>query len=238
MWVLAGTSTKKSIYHVNVNKQKVLGKESVSAHADAIALSANNYTLALGTTGGAYPAVVWYYGITSRFNNAARSTAPVTSLAVNAAGNTIYALRSSASQKSVYALGTANSLGFPYLIPGTPVDIAPATDGHSMLVLQSDGTVGSLSLPAGVYTTSFGTGAPAKALALSPDGTTAYVLRSQAATTPTGSIVEVNVAQGTVIKTIATTGDVVDIVLSADGHTLYEAQWGTKDSSIRAIAVP
>jgi hypothetical protein len=237
MWVLTGTAAKKTMFQVNVNTGKSVGSEGVSPHTDGIALSPNNATLALATTGGAYPAVVWYSALTGRFANASRQPAPVTGVATNTSGNVLYALRGSAGVPSVFALGTSNGLGYTFAIPVGTVDIAQTPQG-SLLVLGSSGIVGTLALPKGSYTNGFTTGAPAQDMALSPDGSTLFVLRSRRGTGAVGSIAEVDVAAGTVVETIPVSNNCVDIVLSADGHTLFEAIRGRSTSTVKPIIVP
>jgi hypothetical protein len=238
MWVLSGTATEKTMYQVNADTGAVLGSETVSRYADDIALSANDATLALGTTAGAYPAVVWYSALTGRFASAVRATAPVFSVATNSAGNTIYDLRGGSVAMFMDAVATANGLGFSFPIPGSPVGLVLTELGRVLLVLQADGSLGTLSLPKGTYVNAYSTGAPAKAMSLSSDGSTLYVLRAPVAKSTSGSIAVVNVAAGRVIETIPTPTNCVSIAISPDGRTIFEALRGRSHSTIRPVTAP
>jgi hypothetical protein len=241
MWVLSGTSTEKTMYQVNADTGAVLGSEGVSRYADDIALSANNATLALGTTAGAYPAMVWYSALTGRFAGAARATAPVFHVATNSAGNTIYDLRGGSVAMFMDAVGTSNGLGFSFPIPGSPVGLVLTDLGRVMLVLQADGTLGTLSLPGGKYVNAYSTGAPAQGMSLTGDGSTLYVLRAPVANSTSGSIAVVNVAAGKVIETIPTPVNCVSLAISPDGRTLFEAlrsRGRGHTSTIRPVTAP
>jgi DNA-binding beta-propeller fold protein YncE len=237
MWVLTNIGRQEAMYQVNIKSHRTVGAEQVSDKADDIALSANGNTVAVGTTAGAFPAEVWYSGISGRYTASAKSSAPVYRVAVNAAGNSIFALRGTTTRQQVFAVGTANRLGLPYPLPVSAVDFVldPATKG--MLILQPSGTVGHLAFDGGVYSNLFTSGAPARSLVLSPDGTTLYVLRAESDVATSDTIAVVNVAQGTVTKVLNVDSYCAGISLSPDGHTLYEALRGSK-STIKAVPVP
>ncbi len=237
MWILSGNGKKRDMAQINITTHKSLGAEPVNRYADSIALSSNDVTIALGTTKGKYPAEVWYSAQSGRYSNSAASPSPVYQVTTNAAGFTIYALRGTAAQKSVFALGTANQLGLNYPLPVNAVAVAPTSTANQLLVLQPSGEVGLLNLQGGVYMNKFATGLPASAMALSPDGSTLYVLRASSAGSTLSTIAEVNVANGTVTKTLSVHGDCVSIAVSADGHTLFEAIRAQK-SSVDGVAVP
>jgi len=236
LWALVGARGKRAVYQYNANTGTYVGAELVSPNADTVALSPSGATLALGTTGGAYPAVVWYSAQTGRFANASRSPAPVTLVATNTAGTGIFAVRApKTGTESVFAFGTFNGLGYSFAVPGTTVGLAPTPDQKRLLVLQSNGQLGSVGVPVGTYIPGVSTGAPALGMALSADGATLFVLRG-----PVGhnAVAEVDVATGRVIETIPVSGNCVSIALSTDGHTLYEALRGKNASSIRPVTVP
>jgi hypothetical protein len=237
MWVLITLNGREAIYQVNVKTHRVLAGEEVSSKADDIALSSNGSTLVVGTTSGAYAAEVWYNGKTGRYINSASSPTPVDRVAINAAGNSIYALRGTGTTRGVFAVGTANALGYPYPLPVNAVGITPALADKGLEVLQPNGIVGHLAFNGGVYTNQFSTGGPAMNLVLSPDGTTLYVLRAETSLATSDTIGEVNMAQGKLVKSFTTNQYCADIAISPDGHTLYEALRGVK-STIKAVPVP
>jgi DNA-binding beta-propeller fold protein YncE len=229
------------MYEVNVNTHKLVGAEQVSNKADSISMSANGGTLAIGTTGGAYPAEVWYNGKTGRYTSSARSPSPVYQVAVNAAGNSIIALRGTSAgastSRQVFGVGTSNGLGLPYSLPVSAVALALQPTTKGTLVLQPNGTVGHLAFLGGLYVNQFSTGGPAKSMVLSPDGSTLYVLRAESDISTSDTIAEVNVAKGTVSKVLQVSQYCAGLSLSPDGSTLYEALRGAK-STIKAVPVP
>jgi len=237
-WVVSKLSkTKAEMYQMNMLKDTVLGYEAVSPLTDTVSESANDSTLAIGTTGGKFPAVVWYSGHTGFYANTNPSTTPVPAVLVNAAGSGIYSIRGAPGAYAVSALGLLNGLSYSYPVPGTPVALV-LSGASSVLVLDANGTVGALTVPGGTYTTDFSTGAPARSMALSPDGSTLWVLRQ-----PSGgsvSIAEVAVAAGKVVETLSAPRNCTGIALSADGHTLYEvlAGHGKTESALKPVAVP
>jgi hypothetical protein len=233
-WALSGTSSKKVITQVNLKTDRVLGAESVSPKSDAISLSANGATLALGTSGGAFPAVVWYNALTGRFENSASAPAPVTSVATNGAGNIITSLRNGGTgRQSVSLLGTSNGLGFTLnLALGTsaPVAVLPAPQADETIVLEKDGTVADVAFPAGTLSSPIATSVAARSMVINAAGTTLYVLSSGAASS---TIVEIDLSTAKVINRLTAPGNTAAISLSNDGSTLYEAVSGAKSSGIR-----
>jgi DNA-binding beta-propeller fold protein YncE len=241
MWALTILGNQEVMYQVSIRTHRLLGAEQVSNKADSISISANGGTLAVGTTGGAYPAEVWYNGKTGRYTSSARSSGPVYQVAVNAAGDSIIALRGTSTGAStarqVFGVGTSNGLGLPYSLPVSAVALALQPSTKGALILQANGTVGHLAFFGGLYINQFSTGGPANSMVLSPDGSTLYVLRAEADISTSDTIAEVNVAHGTVSKVLQIGQYCAGISLSPDGSTLYEALRGAK-STIKAVPVP
>ncbi len=227
MWALTTLGSQEAMYQVNITTHRLVTAEQVSNKADTISMSANGGTLAIGTTGGAYPAEVWYNGKNGRYTSSAKSPSPVYQVAVNAAGDSIIAFRgtgtAASAARQVFGVGTSNGLGLPYALPVSTVALALQPTTRGTLVLQPNGTVGHLAFIGGLYVNQFGTGGPAKSMVLSPDGNTLYVLRAESDISTSDTIAEVNVAKGTVSKVLNISQYCAGISLSPDGSTLYEA---------------
>ena len=240
LWVLTGNSHHKEISLYLAKSGAFDYSEPVSPRADDISLSANGGLLALGTSGGKFPAVILYNAHTGRFTKAIKSAVPITRVSVSANGANISLLRGKGTAVSGFILGVSNGLGFTVPLTTaatTDVDLVPAAVGHDSLVLQSNGTVLTLCFPSGAATSTIATGAPARAMVLSPDGSTLYVLRAPVAGSATSTIAVVNLTTGKVVSTMPVSSDCVDLSMASSGATLYEGISGAKGSQVVAVAV-
>jgi DNA-binding beta-propeller fold protein YncE len=163
-------------------------------------------------------------------------------------------LAASSNGPQFYALvGTTKVRAVELLAPGAPraqksipvdnraVAIAPLPDGSGIWVLLSTGTVQEVSAATNHVVTSFATGEQAAALALSPDGKILYVLRAvqelSIAPHVGSNVAVVDLATEQVTHVLPAPAHCVDISISADGRTLYDAVGTSKVGNIQAFAL-
>jgi hypothetical protein len=239
LWVLAGNGKSKTLTEINTVSGRTLFSEGVNPFAEDVSLSANGSVLALATAGGfaSKAAVLLYSGTTGRFRSAALSPQTVTRVASNATGSTVYELRVGTGTISSFLLGTANGLGFDLPLTGQAVDLVPGPNS-STIVLQPDGTVSTVSFPSLAYTPTVSTGSPGRAMAITPDGSTLFVLHPPAKRGANASISVINATSHQVEKTISVPPECTDIAISPSGTTLYEGLRGTPYSLVKPITVP
>ena len=155
----------------------------------------------------------------------------------NATGSTVYELREGAGTISSFLLGTSNGLGFDLPLTGQAVDLVPGPNS-STIVLQPDGTVSTVAFPSLAYTPTVSTGSVGKAMAISPDGSTLFVLHPAAKKGANASVSVINATTHQVEKTISVPPECTDIAISPAGTTLYAGLRGTPFSLVKAITVP
>ncbi|HEX3794046.1 MAG TPA: hypothetical protein VHV57_06070 [Acidimicrobiales bacterium] len=238
IWVLHGTRAKKTLTQINVISQVAVGSEVVSPYAESVALAAQGITLTVGTTKGAYPAVVWYNAITGDFMQAAKAALPITQVAVDAEGDAITSLRGTPGHQMVAVTGISNSHSFHYPVTDHAVDVAVSASGSTIYVLHADGTITSLAFPVGTPATVADVPASAQAMTLSPNGQTLYVLEKPSQAGAATSVAIVSLRTDSVVGSVPVTGHCVSLAVSLDGKTLLEGITGQSSSSIKLVVIP
>jgi DNA-binding beta-propeller fold protein YncE len=102
--------------------------------------------------------------------------------------------------------------GAPVALPATPWDVVVTADGRTAYVTYAGGGVAVIDVAQRRVTRTFNTGTEGFHVALSADETRLYV---------GGRVTEITLATGVMRQFAASTGNAQDLVLSADGATLY-----------------
>jgi hypothetical protein len=176
IWVLSGTSKARELTEIQLGTKTVLAQVGVSAATSNVAVGLGGL-LALGTSTPSTGSVQ-LFNTTTKAVAATRPVAgPVISLATSK--SEIFALEGSATARAVVILQNALSLPVLQSIPVAKDAIAvlPPVAGSGILVLQSNGIVQEISPVTSRVLSTFATGGPSRAMAVSPDGRTLYVLR-------------------------------------------------------------
>jgi DNA-binding beta-propeller fold protein YncE len=176
IWVLSGTSKARELTEIKLATKTVLAQVGVSAATSNVATGLGGL-LALGTSTPSTGSVQLF----NTTNKAVVSTRPVAGpvLSLASSKSQIFALEGSATARAVVII--QNALALPVLqsipVAKNAIAVLPPITGSGMLVLQSNGVVQEISTATSRVLSTFATGGPSRAMAVSPDGQTLYVLR-------------------------------------------------------------
>ena len=219
VWVLAGTATAKTLHLIDLASRSSEAVVPVSAAAVAVAVAQGGW-LGIGTATSRTGALqIWSQG-----TRVVAGTVPLSGpvLAMAASGNRFFVLTGTPSSASVAVVDSATrQLVESVPAPAGAVAVSPASGGHSLWVLRSDGLLDEIALDGGEVSVQFGTGSGgvARALAVAPGGATVYVLRNSGRVS---SVAVVATATESVTKVLPAPASTVDLVLSRSGATLYD----------------
>jgi DNA-binding beta-propeller fold protein YncE len=219
LWALAGNAASKGLFAISLANGSGIGSVSVSNAARSVTESLGGVIgLALGSarTG----ALELLNGSTGKVTTTIPLGAPARDAVVGADGATFYVLNGTAKSASVTVVNSRDG-GVQGTVP-VPVDtvsIAPDAMGASLYALQPDGQVSQVAIAGGQVMTSFATGAGARSIALSPDGSTLYVLKDAG---QVANVAEVKVATESVQQVLPAPANCLQVLVSADGSQLYQ----------------
>jgi WD40 repeat protein len=232
IWVLSKHGTAKKISKVDATSGTVLHSESVSPQASAIAQSPNG-NLVLGTAHGTASAVVLYNGTTGGYLGTVPVTAPVSSIAISPNGQIVYVLDGSGTARTLFTFNATHT-GFSYNEPADTVGLAPTPDGSAIWTLRFGGGLSEMGFFPKRSITQIQATFPAQSSAISPDGQFLYVL-GVANSSGLQQVKRFALGGGS-SATYSVPAHSVDIAVSADGSTLYDAVAGKKTGKVAEIS--
>jgi hypothetical protein len=219
LWTLAGDAASKGLFDINLANGSGVGSVSVSNAANSVTESLGGVIgLALGTakTG----ALELLNGSTGKVIKTIPLGAPARDVIVGSGGATFYVLDGTAKSASVTIVNSQNGdVQGTVPMPLNTVSVAPDSLGTSLYALQPDGQVSQVAIAGGKVMTSFPTGPGARSIALSPDGSTMYVLRNVGRD---ANVAEVNAATESVRQVLPAPANCLQVLVSADGSQLYQ----------------
>lgn len=219
MWMLAGSSTRRGLYQIDLSSGQVIGSLSVSNAVQSVAQSLNGTIgLALGTrrTG----ALELLDGSTVKVNRIVPLPAPAREVVVGSDDTTFYVLTGTPSASNVSIVNSRDGrVRGTVPVPADTVSFSPGAQQTALYVLGGDGRVSEISIAGGKVIASFVVGDSGRSLAFSPDGTTLYALKGTAARS---NIAVVDVARESVQRALPAPSHCLEVVLSASGRQLYE----------------
>jgi DNA-binding beta-propeller fold protein YncE len=217
IWLLAGSSTAKSIQGIDINSGRVLGIVPVSSAASAICQLSTG-VVGVGTATATTGSLELRNGTTGALLSTVPVGAPVVSLAAGADGNTIYVVNGTPASETVTVVDSGHQqvVGTIPLSLGT-VAVTATPRGDAVYALVGSGTVQQIGTAGGKPTASFPAGDAGRDIALSPDGNTLYVLKAQGSLR---NVAVIDVSTERVTRVLPAPADANHLVLSPDGTVL------------------
>jgi hypothetical protein len=219
-WVLSGPSLDKTVTLLQLSSGRKVTTVGVDAGAADVAESADG-VLAVAAGSGSSGTLDLYGASDGRLLSQRTLAGPALAVAAGADTRSFWVLEQAGRARTVTEFSSAGTpVGVAVPVSPNLTAIATSSDQSALWGLLSDGTIEEIGLPSGGVTTSISTGQAATALALSPSGGTAYVLRSALAA-PNAAAVNLNTESVTTVYPAPAHS--VDVVASADGRRLYFA---------------
>lgn len=219
MWALAGGPAAKVLFGINLADGSGAGTVPVSSSARSVAESLGGVLgLALGTarTG----ALDLLDGSTGKVTRVVPIGAPARDVVTGADGSTFYVLNGTAKSASVTIVNSRDgSVQGTVPVPLNTDAISPDASGTSLYALQPNGLVSQIAVAGGKVVSTFQVGAAGRSIALSPDGSTLYVLKNAG---PDANVSVVNIATQSVGQVLPAPANCLQVLVSADGSKLYQ----------------
>ena len=219
MWTLAGSTANRGLFKFSLTSGHALGSISVSNAAQSVTESLTGVLgLALGT--GHTGALELLNGNTGTIRRTVPLGAPAREVVAGTDGVTFYVLNGSATSSSVTIVDSADGrVQGTVPVPLETASIAPDVQENTLYALQPSGRVSQIATAGGRIINSFPVGDSGRSLALSPDGSTLYVLKNGLAST---NVAVVDLATERVFKVLPASGNCHQVLVSADGNQLYQ----------------
>ena len=219
LWALAGDAASKGLFDINLATGSGMGSISVSNAAQSVTESLDGVVgLALGA--GRAGALELLNGNTGKLIRSIPLGAPARDVIVGSDGATFYVLDGTSRSASVTVVNSrTGTVQGAIRVPLDTVSIAPDAAGVSVYALEPDGMISQIAIAGGKVMSAFPVGSPARSIALSPDGSTLYVLKDAGAS---ANVTVVNVATRSVRQVLPAPANCLQVLVSADGTQLYQ----------------
>jgi len=234
MWMLAGNARSKGLFEFSLTSGQAIGSVSVSNAAQSMTESLTGMLgLALGT--GKAGALELLNGNTGTVSLTVPLGGPAREVVVGADGATFYVLNGSATSASVTIVDSANGrISGTVPVPLDTVSIVPDVQETTLYALQPSGDVSQIAIAGGKIMTRFPVGDSGRSLALSPDGSTLYVLKGGLAST---NVAVVDLATESVRKVLPAPSNCLQVLVSANGNQLYQVVGSASYGNIQVISL-
>ena len=219
MWTLAGSTASRGLFKFSLGSGHALGSISVSSAAQSVTESLTG-VLGLAMATGHTGALELLNGNTGTIRRTVPLGAPAREVVAGTDGVTFYVLNGSATSSSVTIVDSADGrVQGTVPVPLETASIAPDVQENTLYALQPSGRVSQIATAGGRIITSFPVGDSGRSLALSPDGSTLYVLKNGLAAT---NVAVVDLATERVFKVLPASSNCRQVLVSADGNQLYQ----------------
>jgi hypothetical protein len=220
IWMLAGKSSM-GLFEMDSSSGGLKGSTSVSGDARSVAETPSGVIgLALGAK---HSGALELLSATGKLVKTVALPAPARQVVVGSDGTTFYVLAGTATTASVTIVGSrAGRILGSVPMPSDAVSLVPDTGQTTLYALERNGLVDQVNITGGKVVAKFrvgGQGDTGESIALSPDGDTLYVLKSDGATS---NIADVNANTEAVRKVLPAPSHCVQVLVSAGGGQLYE----------------
>ena len=219
MWALAGSTASRGLFEFSLTSGHAIGSFSVSNAAQSVTESDSGVLgLALGTSRAG--ALELLNGGTGAVIRTVPLGAPAREAVVGADGTTFYVLNGSPTSASVTIVDSADGRTQGTVpVPLDTVSIVADVEQTTLYALQPSGRVSQIAIAGGKIVTSFPVGGAGRSLALSPDGSTLYVLKNGLSS---ANVAVVNLATESVRKVLPAPNFCTQVLVSANGDQLYQ----------------
>jgi DNA-binding beta-propeller fold protein YncE len=220
IWTLAGDDLTRALFEFSLSGgQRPIGAKPVSNAAQSIAESLSG-VIGVALAHGKAGALELLNGNTGSVTKTIPIGAPARQVVVGADENTFYVLNGTATSASVTVV--ASQKGKPLGTVPVPLDtvsIAPDLPQSTIYALQPSGIVSQIVVAGGRILRKFRTGNAARSIALSPDGSTLYVLKGPMAAS---NVAVVDVATQSMRRVLPAPANCLQILVSPSGSELYQ----------------
>ena len=234
IWMLAGRSSL-GLFEMDSSTGRLTGSVSVSGAARSVAETSTGIIgVALGTRRTGALELLSGSGKVTR---TVPLPAPARQVVAGSQGTTFYVLTRTVTTASVTVVSsrTGRVLG-SVPMPSDTVSVVPDVPQTTMYVLESNGLVDQTDITGGKVVARFKAATKddtAESIALSPDGSTLYVLKKADGVS---NIADVNVATEAVTKVLPAPSHCVGILVSSSGDQLYDLVGTAKYGNIQVFA--
>jgi len=234
LWTLAGDKASRGLFEFSLTSGHTIGSISVSNAAQSVAESlTGTLGVALGTSHAGTLELL--NGNTGTVARTVPIGAPAREVVVGADGATFYVLNGSATSSSVTIVDSADGeVQGTVPVPKDTVSIVPDVQETTIYALQPSGHVSQVAIAGGKILTSFPTGDSGRSLALSPDGSTLYVLKNDRAST---NVAVVDLATESVRKVLPAPSNCLQVLVSASGNQLYQVVGTASYGNIQVVSL-
>ncbi|WP_249010373.1 YncE family protein [Conexibacter sp. DBS9H8] len=233
IWTLSGSGRVRTLQALSLatgDAQKAVG---APASATAVGQSTTGL-LALGLGTASTGAVDILNGANGTVQATVPVGAPVRALAFGNNGVTVYALDANAKSASVTVIDAAtHKVTKTVPVPLDATALVPSTNQTAVWTVQRSGTVQETSLANGRAMVAFPVGDPGIGVAITPSGSTLYVLKGTAAS---ANIAVVNLATESIQKVLPAAAHSVGLQLALNGSELYDVVGAGSFGNIQLLA--
>ena len=234
IWMLAG-KTSMGLFEMDSSSGGMKGSVSVSGAARSVAeSSAGVIGLALAAK---HSGALELLSPAGKLVKTVALPAPARQVVVGSDGTTFYVLTGTATTASVTIVGSRGGrIQGSVPMPSDAVSVVPDVGQTTLYALERNGLVDQINITGGKVAAKFRVGGQedtGQSIALSPDGNTLYVLKSDGATS---NIADVNTSTEAVRKVLPAPSQCVQVLVSTSGGQLYEVVGTATYGNIQVFA--
>lgn len=218
-WVLTATPSASNLQLENVSTGSISDIVATPLHSHTVAQAVGG-PMGLGEGVGHAGTVEFLRAGSSKPLGVVAVSGPVTSLVAGADGVTFYALEDVGANRAVAVIdSSALKVTASLPMPSDAVAIAVDPGQSQIFALGSGGLTSIISITTGKVISQFPTGASGRALAISPDGSTLYVLDGSPVLE---NVAVVDVATQSIVRYLPAPRYTAAIAASIDNSTLAD----------------